>query len=150
MLAVGYTILSADVFSKTISLTTSSIFQLGRTLLYGPENSYVDLSTVEKVERQLDLLETIKIYDIWIQEVIQKEKETIEQSLAFKESIRSFLSILQQIHELLQQIDKKVESHKLKWFHSYRGISFYDEIETMNCLKNILDHRFTMVQQMKR
>jgi hypothetical protein len=138
-------IISTDMVAKSISLTTSSIFTLGKSLLYS--DNYVNLSSIEKIEKKLDLLETIKIYDIWIQEIIEKYKDKIENSNSFKESIRSFTSILNELHELLKTIDQKVQNHKLKWFNYYRTLSFHEEIENMQILKNILDNRFNILQQ---
>ena len=138
-------IISTDMVAKSISLTTSSIFALGKSLFYS--DNYVNLSTIEKIEKKLDLLETVKIYDIWIQEVIEKYKDKIEKSNSFKESIRSFTSILNELHELLKTIDQKVQDHKLKWFSYYRNLSFHEEIENMQILKNILDNRFNILQQ---
>lgn len=139
------TIISTDMVAKSISLTTSSIFALGKSLFYS--DNYVNLSTIEKIEKKLDLLETVKIYDIWIQEVIEKYKDKIDNSNSFKESIRSFTSILNELHELLKTIDQKVQDHKLKWFSYYRNLSFHEEIENMQILKNILDNRFNILQQ---
>ena len=80
--ATAATLLSSDVLTKTISFTTSNIFTLGKTLLYTEQ--YVDLSSVEKTEKKLDLLETIKIYDVWIQEVVERKSVRIKESPALQ------------------------------------------------------------------
>ena len=137
-------LITSDMFAKTISLTTSSIFTLGQHLIYS--NNY-DISSLEKIEKQLDLLETIKIYDIWIQEIIEKQKDKIEKSNAFKEAIQSFTMMLNEIHDLLKSIDYKIQSHKLKWFSNYRTLYVTEEVEQIQVKKNILDRRFNLLQQ---
>jgi len=139
------TLITSDMFAKTISLTTSSIFTLGQNLLYS--NTNYDISSLEKIEKQLDLLETIKIYDIWIQEIIEKQKDKINSSNAFKEAIHSFTMMLNEIHELLKSIEFKIQRHQLKWFSSYRSLFVNQEVEQIQVKKNILDRRFNLLQQ---
>ena len=43
-------LITSDMFAKTISLTTSSIFTLGQNLLYS--NTNYDISSLEKIEKQ--------------------------------------------------------------------------------------------------
>jgi len=137
-------LLTSDMFAKTISLTTSSIFTLGQRLIYS--NNY-DIFSLEKIEKDIDLLETVKIYDIWIQEIIEKRKDKIENSNAFKEAIQSFTMMLNEIHDLLKNIEIKIQNHKLKWFSNYRSIYVNEEVEQIQIKKKILDHRFNLLQQ---
>jgi len=139
------TLITSDMFSKTISLTTSGIFTIGQNLLYS--NINYDISSLEKIEKQIDLLETVKIYDIWIQEIIEKQKDKINSSNAFKESIHSFMMMLNEIHELLKSIEIKIQRHQLKWFSRYRSLYVNEEVEQIQIKKNILDRRFNLIQQ---
>ena len=138
-------LITSDMFAKTISLTTSGIFTLGHNLLYS--NTNYDISSLERIEKQIDLLETIKIYDIWIQEIIEKQKEKIKSSNALKEAIHSFTMMLNEIHELLKSIEIKIQLHGLKWFSSYRSLYVNEEVEQIQLKKNILDRRFNLLQQ---
>ncbi|NDB61746.1 hypothetical protein EB001_25390, partial [bacterium] len=114
-------------------------------LLYS--NTNYDISSLERIEKQIDLLETIKIYDIWIQEIIEKQKEKINSSNALKEAIHSFTMMLNEIHELLKSIEIKIQLHGLKWFSSYRSLYVNEEVEQIQLKKNILDRRFNLLQQ---
>ena len=125
MLAAA-TFITSDMFAKTISLTTSSIFTLGQNLLYS--NTNYDISSLEKIEKQIDLLETVKIYDIWIQEIIEKKKDKIDSSNAFKVAIHSFTMVLNEIHDLLKTIESKIQLHHLKWFSNYRSLYVNQEV----------------------
>ena len=138
-------LITSDMFAKTISLTTSGIFTLGHNLLYS-KKSY-DISSLEKIEKQIDLLETVKIYDIWIQEIIEKQKDKINSSNAFKEAIHSFTMMLNEIHDLLKSIELKIQRHQLKWFSNYRSLYVNEEVEQIQVKKNILDRRFNILQQ---
>ena len=94
---VTATFLTTDVISKTISFTVSNIYNLGQAIFY--TDSSVDLSSLEKLEKKLDLLSTIKIYDLWIQEVSYPLS-----SKALEESIISFQNGLEKIHTLMYKL----------------------------------------------
>ena len=140
------TLLTTDVLTKTISYTTSSVFSLGKMLVTSNE-SYIDLSTLEKMEKQIDLLETIRLYDLWIQELADKQSHRIKSSNALYEAIHSFMKCLDKLHLILQHVSEKINSHKLKWFYSYRSLSFSNEMEDIQLYKSILDRRFVILQQ---
>jgi hypothetical protein len=139
------TLVSADMLIRTISATTSSIYSIGKMIL--SDNKYVDLSSLEKLEKQLDLLETIKIYNLWIKEILDKNKEIIDSSETVKESIHSIVDVLNELNELLKRIEEKVSEHKLKWFSYFRTLNFCDELEELKVKKNILDNRFDILQK---
>lgn len=140
------TLFTTDVLTKTISYTTSSVFSLGKMLITS-NDSYIDLSTLEKMEKRIDLLETIRLYDLWIQELANRQSERIKSSKAINEAIHSFMNCLEELHLILQRISDKINYHKLKWFYSYRSLSFSDEMEQIILYKSILDNRFTILQQ---
>ena len=139
------TLLTSDMLIRTISATTSSIYTIGSLLL--TDNKYVDLSSLEKLEKQLDLLETIKIYNLWIKEILNKNKEVIDGSETIKESIHSIVDVLNELNELLKRIETRVSEHKLKWFRYFRSLNFCDELEELKVKKNILDNRFEILQK---
>jgi citrate lyase beta subunit len=102
---------------------------------------------IEKVSKQLDLLETIKIYDLLIKEILEKNKDLIDNSETLKESIHSIIEVLDVLNTLLKQIDTKVQEHKLKWFSYFRSLNFISELEELKVQKNILDNRFEILQK---
>jgi hypothetical protein len=139
------TLVTSDVLIRTISATTSSIYTIGKMLL--SDSKYVDLSSLEKLEKQLDLLETIKIYNLWIKEILDKNKEIIDNSETIKESIHSIVEVLNELNELLKTIETKVSCHKLKWFSYFRSLNFCAELEELKVKKCILDNRFDILQK---
>jgi hypothetical protein len=139
------TLVTSDMLIRTISATTSSIYTVGKMLL--SDSKYVDLRSLEKLEKQLDLLETIKIYNLWIKEILDKNKQVIEGSETIKESIHSIVEVLNELNELLKKIETKVAEHKLKWFNYFRNLNFCDELEELKVKKNILDNRFEILQK---
>jgi hypothetical protein len=140
------TLLTTDVLAKSISYTASSVFSLGKMLITSNE-SYIDLSTLEKMEKRIDLLETIRLYDLWIQELMDKQSERIKSSNAIYQAIHSFMKCLDELHQILQRVSDKIMFHKLKWLYSYRSLSFSDEMEQIQLYKSILDNRFIILQQ---
>jgi len=149
MTAATLTLLSTDLVSKTVSYTASytasNVVSLGKSILYSDKS--VDLSTLEQFEKKVDLLETIKIYQLWIHELSMNQSERIKQSNALQEAIHSFTKCLQELERILQSIDDKITYHKSKWFYSYRVLSFHEEIEELKLHKSIMDHRFTILRQ---
>ena len=139
------TLVTSDMLIRTITATTSSIYTIGKMLL--SDSKYVDLSSLEKLEKQLDLLETIKIYNLWIKELLDKNKLMIDESETIKESINSIVEVLNELNELLKRIETKVADHKLKWFSYFRSLNFSDELEELKVKKNILDSRFEILQK---
>jgi hypothetical protein len=139
------TLITSDVLIKTISTTTSSIYTIGKMLL--SDSKYVDLSSLEKLEKQLDLLETIKIYNLWINEILQKNKDVVDNSETIKETIHSIVEVLNELNGLLKRIETKVSDHKLKWFSYFRSLNFSDELEELKVKKNVLDSRIGILQK---
>ncbi len=139
------TLVTSDMLIRTVSATTSSIYTIGKMLL--SDSKYVDLSSLEKLEKQLDLLETIKIYNLWINEILEKNKEIVDNSETIKETIHCILDVLNELNELLKRIETKVSDHKLKWFSYFRSLDFCDELEELKVKKNILDSRFEILQK---
>ena len=127
---------------KTISYTASTIYTLAESVFY--KDPYVDLSSLETLEKKLDVMATIKIYDLWIQEVVEKS-DSFSNSL--QEAIHSFTRGLDELHSILLQLDEKIKQHKQKWFYSYRPLSFHKEMEEIKMYKTILDQRFLLIQQ---
>ena len=140
------TLVTSDMLIRTIGTTTSSIYSIGKMLL-SSNGTFVDLSALERVEKQLDLLETIKIYDLLIKEILEKNKDLIDNSETLKESIHSIIEVLDGLNTLLKQIDKKVQEHKLKWFGYFRSLNFSLELEELKVQKHILDNRFDILQK---
>jgi hypothetical protein len=140
------TILTTDLFIKTISFTSCGILTLGKSI-FTQNNGYIDLSSLEKMENKLDLLETIRIYDLWIKEILERESINIEKSVSLREAVNSFTIVLEELHEILKNIDEKVKLHKLKWFYSYRRLDFSNELEQIQIKKGVLDNRFNILQK---
>jgi hypothetical protein len=135
-------LVSTEVVSKTISYTASSIYSIGKTIFYTDPS--VDLSSLERLEKKLDLIATIQIYELWIQEV------TPSSSVALHHAILSFKKGLEELHAILQRIEEKIKFHKQKWFYGYRTISFIVEMEDIQLYKSILDQRFALIQQINK
>ena len=140
------TLLTTDLFIKTISFTSCGIITLGKSI-FTQSNSYIDLSSLEKMENKLDLLETIRLYDLWIKEILERESINIEKSISLREAVTSFIIVLEELHGIIKSIDDKVNLHKLKWFYSYRGLDFSNELEQIQIKKGVLDNRFNILQK---
>jgi hypothetical protein len=82
-------------------------------------------------------------------ELSQKKKELIETSNTIKISIESIHNSLEDLHQILKQIEARVERHQKKWFSGWRSQDFTKEINELKLKKKILDNRFKILQQIK-
>jgi hypothetical protein len=113
-------------------------------LCLGIKNQRVDTALVEeaitnnfKKEIYLPLLK-----------ILGESRKTLKNSIDdFKEAIQSFTMMLNEIHDLLKNIEFKIQNHKLKWFSYFRSLNFCDELEELKVKKNILDRRFEILQK---
>lgn len=139
--------LTTDLLVKTVSYTASNIYYLVSNLASSPK--ITGIKELEQLEKELDLLETIKIYESWIVELGTKKKELIESSNTIKISIESIHNALEDLHQILKQIEARVERHHKKWFNNWRTQDFSKEINDLKLKKKILDNRFSILQQVK-
>jgi hypothetical protein len=139
--------LTTDLLVKTVSFTASNVYYLVSNLLSTPK--VMEIKELEQLEKELDLIESIKIYESWIKELNEKKKDLIESSNTIKIAIESIHSSLEELHTILKKIETRVGRHHKKWFSSWRKQDFTKEIYELKLNKNILDKRFQMLQQIK-
>jgi len=172
-----------DLLIKTMSFTSSNIYYLGKSIF--STSKIIGIKELEQVEKELDLLETIKIYESWIVELCEKNKLSTSANIddntclnidtkqdtkqdnnqdnqdnklttsiyisspTFKLSIESIHNILEDLHQLLKQIDTKIQYHQTIWFGSWRSIDLSNELYELKFKKKILDSRFDILQKIK-
>lgn len=146
MLGTSATV-TTDLLVKAVSFTASNIYYLATNLSSSPKTT--SIKELEQLEKELDLLETIKIYESWIIELGQKRKELIDSSNTIKLSIESIHNSLEDLHQILKQIEARVNRHQLRWFNTWRTQDFSKEINELKLKKKILDNRFKILQQIK-
>ena len=139
--------LTTDLLVKAVSFTASNIYYLASNLATSPK--IIGIKELEQLEKETDLLETIKIYESWIVELGTKKRELIESSNTIKISIESIHNSLEDLHQILKQIEARVERHQKKWFSGWRTQDFTKEINELRLKKKILDNRFKILQQIK-
>ena len=139
--------ITTDLLVKAVSFTASNVYYLATDLSTSPK--IVGIKELEELEKELDLIKTIKIYESWIKELNEKKKELIESSNAIKLSIEAVHDSLEDLHQILKQIEVRVGRHHLKWFYTWRKQDFTKEINELKLLKKILDNRFKILQRIK-
>lgn len=146
MLGTSATV-TTDLLVKAVSFTASNIYYLTSNIYSSPKTT--SIKELEQLEKELDLLETIKIYESWIIELGQKKKDLLESSNTIKLSIESIHNSLEDLHQILKQIEVRVNRHQQRWFNSWRSQDFTKEINELKLKKKILDSRFKILQQIK-
>jgi hypothetical protein len=141
--------ITTDLLVKALSMTSSNIYYLTKNLLSSSNSKMISIKELEELEKELDLLETIKIYESWIIELNIKKKELIEQSPTIRMSIESIHNSLEDLHQILKQIEIRVARHHTRWFNGWRKQNFIKEIGELKLKKKILDNRFNILQQIK-
>lgn len=139
--------ITTDLLVKAVSFTASNVYYLAANLASSP--ALVGIKELEQLEKELDLIETIKIYESWINELNEKKKELIESSNTIKISIESIHNSLEDLHQILKQIETRVTRHQTKWFNGWRKQDFTKEINELKIKKKNLDSRFKILQHIK-
>jgi hypothetical protein len=139
--------ITTDLLVKAVSFTASNVYYLASNLASSP--NFVGIKELEQLEKELDLIETIKIYESWIKELGEKKKELIDSSNTIKLSIESIHNSLEELHQILKQIEVRVGRHQKRWFNTWRKQDFTKEINDLRLNKKILDNRFKILQQVK-
>jgi hypothetical protein len=139
--------ITSDLLVKAVSFTASNIYYLVSNLSTSPKTA--SIVELEQLEKELDLLETIKIYESWIIELGQKKKELIETSNTIKISIEAIHNALEDLHQILKHIETRVKRHQQRWFNTWRTQDFTKEINEIKLKKRTLDNRFKILQQIK-
>jgi hypothetical protein len=139
--------LTSDILVKAITYSATNVYYLASSLASSPK--IVGIKELEELEKELDLIETIKIYESWIKELGEKKKDLIETSNTIKLSIQSIHNSLEDLHQILKHIETRVNRHQLKWFKTWRKQDFTKEIKEIKLLKSILDNRFLILQHIK-
>jgi hypothetical protein len=139
--------ITTDLLVKAVSFTASNVYYLVANLASSP--SFVGIKELEQLEKELDLIETIKIYESWINELHEKKKELIESSNTIKISIEAIHNSLEDLHQILKQIETRVTRHQKRWFNNWRNQNFTKEINELKIKKKNLDSRFKILQHIK-
>ena len=139
--------ITTDLLIKAVSFTASNVYYLVTNLASSPK--FIGIKELEQLEKELDLIETIKIYESWIHELYEKKKELIESSNTIKISIESIHNSLEDLHQILKQIETRVARHQKRWFNNWRKQDFTKEINELKIKKKNLDSRFKILQHIK-
>ena len=151
MVGGSATAITANVLIQAITMTVTNIYGVSLSIFSKKTNksNIVERRELEKLEKELDLIETIKIYEAWMIELCNKKKDTVDNSKVLMMAIASVQYILHEIDILFKIINNKIDYHKSRWFSWWKPLDFSYEMEEMRTLKKILDHRFTILQQLK-
>jgi hypothetical protein len=102
---------------------------------------------LREAEQDMDLIETVRIYEAYVSEYIQSNSEMYSKSPTIQMAITGIQSTLHDIHQILQGIDAKIKAHEKRWRISvllWGPPTFAIEIRQLNAKKNILTNRFQM------
>lgn len=142
--------IGTDMVVKTFSLTTHGILHMSRSFF---TDTRVGFREFQAMENEIDLMETVKLYEAYIKEYIETHTIKYEQSPTIQMAITSIHTTLEEIHALLVQIDTKIKEAEQRWRITkffYGPPVFTREIATIIAKKNILENRFNIFIKISR
>ncbi len=140
--AVGTTLvvskIGTDVLIKTVSATTSSLYNL---IKFITNIDHPGLKDIQDTLESIDLEYDINVIDKLVNEYAHVSE--IKKSVKF--ALDGVEKILQKIHNELDIIKKAFDNHKNKYFSKWRGFHCSCNIKTVVKHKHILDSRYDML-----
>jgi hypothetical protein len=151
-------LITGEITSKTVGFTINA---LSNTLSY-----MTTISEDEIIRRYRDELETIdvefklKIIQEWLNNMKDKENKQRENGNNNKtDNISQGVQAIQGIQELyksiadvcefltkhLELIEAKIKQHKSKWFHTWRSLDLFEEINIVKRKALILNERIILI-----
>ena len=116
-----------------LSNTTSSLYSLCLSLLdHGHDK-------INNLFIELDIVAKIQVIDEFIREIPTKNNRTIEVAL------NNLNKINVRIHQILKQIEVKIEEHKNKYLYGWRTPDYQNELSSLKTYNKILDSRFDLL-----
>ena len=131
------TTLSKDLLFKAVYSTSMGIVNLCK---YMVETNKPYMKDVNKLLSRLDIKAKITILHDLI-----KEQEHNELNKSVKRSLIYVSEALDNIHKELDGINKQIETHKKKWWQSYRTLDCSENLMNIDYHNKILDKRVEML-----
>ena len=108
--------------------------------------SYPKLS---EIFLSLDVFDTLESIQLCIDEYkLTKSKQSISSTPAETKAIQSVTDILQKIEMIIIDMQQKAETHKHKYFKTFRKLSFSKETKQLTFYMKLLQSRFNRMLSM--
>ena len=147
-------LVTGEITSKTVGFTINA---LSNTLSY-----MTSVSEDEIIRKYRDELETIdvefklKIIQEWLNNMKEKEtsesmnekekeKENGHHNKGAQELYKSISDVCEFLTKHLELIEAKIKQHKSKWFHTWRSLDLFDEINIVKRKALILNERIILI-----
>lgn len=127
------TLITGDIAKETVVMTMNV---LSGTLRYMTTNS--EDITIKKYKEELEAIDIefkLNIIQEWLGNSEQRHEKLYEGIVDLCKSLTSQLEI----------IDKKIKQHKSRWFHSWRTLDLFDEINFIKSKCLILNERILLI-----
>ena len=129
-------IFATSMAKEIIVTTTSSIYGMIFSII---SYEYIDIS---KKIKDIDIEKRIKIIEAFISDLDQDKLDSQKsQQLAINDVYESVVDI----HNNLENIQNKCESHKSSWFYYFYKLDCSKEIQNLHENYNILNSRFDIL-----
>ena len=129
------TMIGREVFSQTISKSTSGLYVEIDNLIHCTEYDFIAL--LEK----LDINTKHEVSTLLIKEY--EEINTIFTD-SCKKCINSLIDIIDKITKEIIDIQNEIKEHNLKWFHKWRSNTYDNKIQNLITHNTILENRLNL------
>lgn len=158
---VGMTaLITGEITSKTVGFTINA---LSNTLSFMTTVS--EDSVIKKYKDELEVIDIefkLKIIQEWLSNMKEKEKEREKEkengreNEKEKENINNISESTQELYKSISDvclfltnelgvIETKIKEHKSKWFHTWRTLDLFDEINLVKRHALILNERIILI-----
>ena len=123
-----------ELFSKVFSETSDNIYNgMSELRKYNHYN-------FDNLIEHLDIETKIKIIDAYIKKIDEDSS-----SDPIKISIESIINIIKKMNQEIKDINKEIDEHKHKWFHSFRTPQIKAKIDNLINHSIIFDKRIDLL-----
>lgn len=135
------------IIAEALSITTSLMYpiaSLSANLLYSAKFlfSLSDDTEIKILTKRIsDTVEDIEL----IRKFIEHKDTSIEKNTALSGYIESLSKALVEAEDAIFKLTRKVERHKKKWFHKYRGYNISVEKSNVNFALDKVHRKFDLI-----
>jgi hypothetical protein len=97
---------------------------------------------IKEVLSEHDLISKLEIIQALMNDIEEDKKSIQKQSI--QKSLTNLHFVVEEIHRLMENIDNKIKYHQTKYFSSWRGLNYEDEIKKLKRYIQLMDSRYQM------
>ena len=131
-------LIGKELFAHTISKTSQNIYKNVNELMADEDFEF------KKILENMDITIKLNIIHEFIDDLEKKNKNLIHINKSLNISLKNCISIIKNIENEIEDINKKIKYHKSKWLYKFRSNDYRSLIENLILNFKHLDERFNL------